>query len=171
MQNSKTPRESETIMTEIVLPNDTNALHNLMGGNLMKWMDVATAVTARRHANCVCVTVSVDNVSFDSPVKIGEVVTLRAKVTRAFNTSVEVYVEVFAEGIDASRRRKCNVAYFSFVGIDEWGNKLSMPAVRPETDLERKEYEDALARREFRLVVCGKMKVQESEAVKKLFSS
>jgi acyl-CoA hydrolase len=167
----RTPDNSLTVLTEMVMPNDTNALNNLMGGNLLCWMDVTSAICARRHAGCVCVTASVDKVSFDSPIRMGEIVTLTAKATRVFNTSMEVHIEVHAEGMDTTRRRKCNEAYFTFVGIDEWGNKLSLPAIEPSTDEEKLQYDNALQRRELRLVLAGKMKASESEHLKTLFDS
>lgn len=165
---SKTPKESLTVMTEMVMPNDTNALHNLMGGNLLSWMDVTAAICARRHANCVCVTASVDSVSFDSPIKLGEIVTITAKVTRTFSTSMEVYIEVHAEGLDTSRRRKCNEAYFTFVGIDEWGHKITLVQLQPETDDEKQQYDGALQRRELRLVLAGRMKPEQALSLKNM---
>ena len=141
----------------MVMPNDTNALHNLMGGNLLCWMDVTAAICARRHASCVCVTAAVDNVTFDSPIQLGEIVTLTAKVTRVFNTSMEVFLVVHAEGMDTERRRRCNEAFFTFVGIDEWSNKLTLPPLEPETEEEKAEYEAALVRRETRLKAKSKV--------------
>lgn len=167
---AKTPQDSLTVMTEMVMPNDANALHNLMGGNLLCWMDVTTAICARRHAGCVCVTASVDKVSFDSPIRLGEIVTLTAKATRVFNTSMEIYIEVHAEGMDTTRRRKCNEAYFTFVGIDEWDNKLSLPPIKPVTDEEKAQYESALQRREMRLVLAGKMEPGQSDQIKAWFN-
>lgn len=165
----KTPQDSLTVLTEMVMPNDANALHNLMGGNLLCWMDVASAICARRHAGCVCVTASVDKVSFDSPIRLGEIVTLTAKATRVFNTSMEIHIEVHAEGMDTTRRRKCNEAYFTFVGIDEWGNKLSLPPLAPVTDAEKLQFDSAQQRRELRLVLAGKMPANQSELLKTLF--
>ena len=163
---TKTPKESLTVMTEMVMPNDTNALHNLMGGNLLSWMDVTAAICARRHANFVCVTAAVDSVSFDSPIQLGEIVTLTAKVTRTFSTSMEVYLEVHAEGLDTARRRKCNEAYFTFVGIDEWGHKITLVQLQPETEEEQRQFEGAMRRRELRLVLAGRMKPEQAESLK-----
>lgn len=167
--NIKNPQNSLTVMTEMVMPNDTNALQNLMGGNLLCWMDVTSAICARRHAGCVCVTASVDKVSFDSPIRLGEIVTLTAKATRVFNTSMEVCIEVHTEGYDTNKKRKCNEAYFTFVGIDEWGNKLTLPPLEPITDEEKAQYESAMSRREIRLVLAGKMNANESGHLKTLF--
>ncbi|HNI44970.1 MAG TPA: acyl-CoA thioesterase [Chitinophagales bacterium] len=165
----KHPRESRTVMTELVMPNDTNPLHNLMGGNLMRWMDIAGGICSRRHSGCICVTASVDNVSFDSPIRMGEIVTIAAEVTRVFNTSLEVYISVAAEGSDTTKRRPCNYAYFTFVGLDEWGNKLSLPQLQPETEKEQQQFEGALRRREMRLILAGKLKPQEATQLKSLF--
>ena len=98
--------DSVTIMTEMIMPNDTNPLGNLMGGYLMRWMDIAASICAAKHCGCHVVTASVDHVSFQSPIKLGEVITLNARVTRAFTTSVEIFVEVFANDITGENTRK-----------------------------------------------------------------
>ena len=110
--------DSETIMTQMVMPNDTNPLGNLMGGNLMKWMDVAAGICAARHCNSHVVTASVDHLSFSKPIHLGDTVTIKSVVTRAFNTSVEIFVEVFASDVKGGNWRKANHAYFSFVAVD-----------------------------------------------------
>lgn len=171
MQISKTPAESSTIMTELVMPNDTNPLNNLMGGNLLRWMDVAGGICARRHSACICVTASVDTVSFHSPIRMGEIVTIRASVVRVFNTSLEVYIQVEAEGGDVRKRRKCNEAFYTFVGLDEWGNKLLLPQLTPKTPDEQQLYDTALRRREMRLIVAGKMKPSEATHLKSFFEN
>ncbi len=165
----KTPTISKTVMTEMVMPNDTNPLHNLMGGNLMRWMDVAGGICARRHAERVCVTASVDTVSFKSPIKLGEIVTIIAKVTRVFTTSLEIHIEVFAEGVASNGRRKSNEAYFTFVSVDEYGNKLKVPQLATETPEEEAQYESAMRRREMRLILAKRMKPEQSTALKALF--
>ena len=169
MSKAKKPSESVSVMTEIVMPNDANALNNLMGGNLLKWLDVAAAICARRHAECTCVTAAVDNVSFKSPIKIGEIVTITAKATRVFNTSMEVELVVHAEGMGIHRRRKCNEAFMTFVGIDEWGNKIHLPPLLPETETEKQEFDAALRRREMRLILAGRMQPNQSEQLMDLF--
>lgn len=166
---SKTVSVSRTVMTEMVMPNDTNALNNLMGGNLLKWMDVAGAICARRHANRVCVTASVDMVSFEQPIHLGEIVCVVAKATRVFNTSMEVHIVVYAEGLRADNRRKCNEAYFTFVGIDENGYKVKLPKLIPETEEEQLAHASALRRREMRLILAGKMKPSQSEELRAIF--
>ena len=130
----KTASESTTIMTEIVLPNDTNSLGNLRGGRILHWMDIASAIAAGKHSNAVVVTASVDNVSFENPIKLGDVVTLTAKVTRVFHTSMETHIEVWAENLPSETRYKCNEAYYTFVALDSNGRpKKSVPLI-PETE-------------------------------------
>lgn len=170
MEIAKTSADSLTIMTEMVMPNDTNALNNLMGGNLLRWMDVAGGICARRHANATCVTTSVDNVSFKSPIHLGEIVTITAKVSRAFNTSLEVHLTVHAEDNDQHRRRKCNEAYLTFVGLDTHGYKIPVPKFKPTTEEEQKHYDGALRRRELRLILAGKMQPSQSTELKSLFN-
>jgi acyl-CoA hydrolase len=124
--------ESVATMTEMVMPNDTNPLHNLMGGNLMRWMDVVASISAGKHCEAHVVTASVDHVSFHKPIALGDIVTLNARVTRAFNTSVEIFVEVFAADIKGGNPRKCNHAYFTFVAIeDETRKPKPVPEVIP----------------------------------------
>lgn len=120
-RKKKYPRESLVSMTELVLPNDTNTFNNLMGGRLMHWMDIVSAISAQKHSNHVVVTASVDNISFKSPIQLGNVVTLKAKVTRSFNTSMEVKIEVVAEDIPADKKMESNLAYFTFVALDKDG--------------------------------------------------
>lgn len=164
---SKKTTESATTMTEMVMPNDTNPLGNLMGGNLMRWMDVVGGICAGKHCEAHVVTASVDHVSFHKPIRLGDVVTLEAKVTRAFNTSVEIFVEVFASDIKGGNPRKCNHAYFTFVGMDEETKKpTKVPAVTPLTGEEEKLYESAARRREVRLVLSGRMKPSEAKELK-----
>jgi acyl-CoA hydrolase len=164
--------ESLAIMTEMIMPNDTNPLGNLMGGNLMRWIDIVGAISAARHANKDVVTVSVDHVSFQKPIHIGDVITLQASVTRAFNTSVEVYVEVFAAGMKGDNQRKCNHAYLTFVALNsETKEPCEVPPVLPLTGEEQDRYDSALRRRELRLVLSGRMKVQEAKNLKALFDS
>lgn len=167
--NSKNPSESEVTMTEIVLPNDTNALHNLRGGKILHWMDIASAISAGKHTQAVCVTAAVDNVSFENPIKLGDVVTIKAKVTRAFRTSLETYIEVTAENLPTKNVYKCNTAYYTFVGLDSNGRPKEIPAVEPETEEEKKQYTDALRRRELRLLLAGRLKASEATEIQSLF--
>ena len=148
--SGKPVRESQVITTQLVLPNDTNQLGNLLGGTLMHWIDIVAAICAKRHSGRVCVTASVDELNFHYPIKLGEVVTLQASVNRAFTTSMEIGVVVTAE----SRRgegRRANNAYLTFVAIDETGKPVGVPPVLPESPDEKRRYGEALKRRELRL--------------------
>jgi acyl-CoA hydrolase len=167
----KTTVYSRTVMTEMIMPNDTNPMGNLMGGYLMRWMDIACAVCAARHCGSQVATASVDHISFHSPIKLGEVITLTATVTRAFNTSVEIYVEVLASEITGQNPRQCNHAYFTFVAIDPVSGKpTAVPSVIPLTNEEKKQYEVAVRRRELRLILAGRMKPEEATELQNFFS-
>ena len=162
MSNIKKPKDSFTIMNEIVLPNDTNTLNNLMGGKLLHWMDIVAAMSAQKHSNNIVVTASVDGVSFKEPIRLGDVVTLEAYVTRSFNTSMEVYIEVYAQNIPRNEKYKCNDAYYTFVAIDSRNKPVIVPTIEPETEMEKLKYEGALRRRQIRLVMAGKLKKDEA---------
>jgi acyl-CoA hydrolase len=138
-------------MTELVLPNDTNQLGNLLGGRLMHWIDIAAALAAMRHSHKVCVTASVDGMSFHHPIKIGQVVTLKASVNRTFKTSMEVGVRVEMEDLRNGTCLHANTAYLTFVGIDEDGKPLPAPPVVPESEDEHRRYAAAAIRRAARL--------------------
>ncbi|HOX83746.1 MAG TPA: acyl-CoA thioesterase [Chryseolinea sp.] len=165
----KTPKESFVSMTELVLPNDTNTLNNLMGGKLMHWMDIVSAIAGQKHCNSIVVTASVDNISFKSPIQLGNVVTLRAKVTRAFNSSVEIRIDVEAENIPEGKKFESNSAYFTFVAVDKEGHPVEVPEVVPETDEERELYNGALRRRQLRLILAGRMKPEDAKELKSIF--
>ena len=156
--------DSRTEMNELVMPNDTNALGNLMGGNLMRWMDVASAICASQHCGAYVVTVSVDHITFQEPIKLGDIVTIKACVSRTFHTSLEIFIEVFTKGILQHTARKSNQAFFTFVALDERTMKPKMiPQAIPETEAEKKLFDEAAVRREFRLVVSGKMKPSDAK--------
>lgn len=138
-------------MTQLVLPNDTNQLGNLLGGRLMEWMDIAAAISAQRHCNRVCVTAAADDLVFHQPIRLGEVVTLRASVNRAFGTSMEVGVHVVAENQLTGERKTANTAYLTFVAVDEHGMPVGIPPVIPQTPDEKRRYHEALTRRNLRL--------------------
>ena len=144
-------KESQVYTTELVLPNDTNQLGNLLGGRLMHWIDIAAAIAAQRHSGRVCVTASVDELNFHHAIKLGEVVTLQASVNRAFRTSMEVGVLVLAAGLTGSMSRRANNAYLTFVAIDNQGRPVPAPPIVPETEEEIRRYEEALMRRQLRL--------------------
>ncbi len=162
MTSIKKPKDSYTVMNEIVLPNDTNTLNNLMGGKLLHWMDIVAAISAQKHSNNIVVTASVDGVSFKEPIRLGDVVTLEAYVTRSFNTSMEVYIEVYAQNIPRNEKYKCNDAYYTFVAIDSRNKPVLVPTIEPETEMEKVKYEGALRRRQIRLVMAGKLKKDEA---------
>jgi acyl-CoA hydrolase len=168
-RKSKTPQESFTVLTELVLPNDTNTLTNLMGGNLMKMMDIVGAIAAQKHSNSTVVTASVDNISFSNPIRLGHVVTLHAKVTRSFNTSMEIHIDVWGEDIPAGTKYKSNEAFFTFVAMDANGKSAPVPEVIPQTEEEKKFYDSALRRRQLRLVLAGRMNPHDATELKSLF--
>ena len=165
----KKAAESLVVMTELVLPNDTNNFGNLMGGRLMYWMDIAAALAAMKHCAAPVVTASVDNISFETPIKIGNVVHIEAKVTRAFNSSMEVHMNVWGEDAIQQYRYKSNEAYYTFVALDPNNKPRSINALLPETEEEIKLYEGALRRRQIRLVLGVKMKAEDAEELKALF--
>lgn len=156
----KSPSESEVVMTELVLPNDTNYLGNLLGGRLMHWIDIGAALAAMRHSGRVCVTASVDEISFNEPIKLGHVVHIRAILTRAFRTSMEVFVEVEREDPLHQTRTQTSVAYLTFVAIDQYGKPLPAPPLEPITKEEIDRYEEASIRREARLVYRNTIKAR-----------
>ncbi len=168
-RKKKSPSESMVSMTELVLPNDTNTLNNLMGGRLMHWMDIVSAIAAQKHCNRVVVTASVDNISFRESIRLGDVVTLRARATRAFNSSVEIRIDVDAENIPEGKKITSNSAYFTFVAVDQSGRPIDVPEVEPETDEEKELYNGALRRRQLRLILSGRMKPHEANELKSLF--
>jgi len=163
--------ESRTVMTEMVMPNDANPMGNLMGGYLMRWMDIVAAICAGRHCEAHVVTAAVDHISFQKPIRVGEVVTLEAVVTRAFNTSVEVYVEVFSSDIKGQNPRRCNHAYFTFVALDDARKTpIEIPPVLPLSSEEQNLYESAARRRELRLILSGRIKPKDATEIRRFFA-
>lgn len=171
MNEPKTAKASLTVMTELVLPNDTNVLFNLRGGKLLHWMDIAAAIAAQKHSNCTVVTASVDNVSFENPIKLGNVVTIQAKVTRAFTTSMETFIEVWAENLQEGTKIKANEAYYTFVALDKKvGKPVKVCSLIPETAEEKDKFDKAKRRRELRLVLAGKIKPEDAPELKAIFN-
>ncbi len=165
----KNPSESKAILTEIVLPNDTNNLNNLMGGRLLHWMDIAAAITAHRHCNRTCVTAAVNNVSFENPIPRGSIVTLEANISRAFSSSMEIFIDVSIEDKLSGNKTKCNEAIYTFVAVDSMGKPTKVPEVKPETELEQKRFDGALRRRQLSLILAGKLKANDASELKALF--
>ncbi len=163
--------ESSTVMNEIVLPNDTNVFGNLMGGRLMYWMDIAAGIAAVKHCNAPCMTASVDNLSFKNPIKLGNVVHIEAKVTRAFNTSMEIHLKVWGEDNLHQYSYESNEAYFTYVALDPNNKPRPVPALIPETKEENLLFEGALRRRQVRLILGGKMKPDDASELKALFTN
>ena len=161
---------SKTTMTELIMPNDTNPIGNLMGGNLMRWMDIAGGICGARHCGAHVVTASVDNVSFSKPIHLGDVITIKASVTRAFHTSIEIYLEVFTTSAFGADLEKSNHAYMTFVALDSRTSRpRQVPEVIPETPEEKILFDGAIRRREVRLVLAGRIKPEEATELKALF--
>lgn len=166
---SKKASDTLAVTTHVVLPNDTNPLGNLFGGQLLAWMDVIASVSAQRHCRRVVVTASVNNVSFQEPILQSSIVTLEAKVSRAFNSSMEVFVDVFIEDQVSGVRRKCNEAIYTFVAVDQLGGPIQVPELIPETEVELQRYESALRRKQLSLILAGKMNPSDATELKALF--
>ena len=166
---SKTAKETLSITTKVVLPNETNTLGNLFGGELLAWMDIISSVAAHRHCKRVVVTAAVNNVSFQEPIQQASIVTLEAKVSRAFNSSMEVFVDVFVEDHVTGKRMKSNEAIYTFVAVDQNGGAIQVPELIPETEEEKQRFEGALRRKQLSLILAGKMKPSDASELKKLF--
>ncbi|WNJ16546.1 acyl-CoA thioesterase [Pontibacter sp. G13] len=166
---SKKVSETYALKTEIVLPNDTNNLGNLMGGKLLHWMDVITAISAQRASNRTVVTVSVDFVEFKKSIPLGSVVILESRVTRTFNSSLEVRVDVAFENLGTGEKQSSNSAYYTFVAVDQSGRPIPVGNVEPETDPEKELYQGALQRRELRLLLAGRIKADQAKGLKEIF--
>ena len=166
---AKTPEESRTIMTDMVLPSETNPLNNLFGGELLARMDRAASIAARRHSRRIVVTASVNHVAFNRAVPLGSVVTVEAKVSRAFKTSMEIFLDVWIEDRESGARTKANEGIYTFVAVDETGLPVKVAEVVPQTDIEKERHAAALRRKQLSLVLAGKLKPQEATELKALF--
>ena len=162
----KTVSNSYCEVNEIVLPNDTNNLGNMMGGRLLHLMDICAAISAQRHTNRVCVTAAVDSVKFQSPIKQGEIVVIKSQVNRTFRTSMEVELNVWAENPLDQTIRKCNQAYYTFVAVDAEDRPVPVPPILPETEEEQERFINAAKRRELRLMLSGRLSFQDVEHLK-----
>jgi len=166
---AKTPKESLTILTDLVLPGETNYLDNLFGGELLARMDRACSITARRHSRRIVVTASVNHVAFNKSVPVGSVLTVEAKVSRAFKSSMEIYVDVWIEDRESGNRTKVNEGIYTFVAVDDTGSPVPVPSIVPETDLEKERFEGALRRKQLSLILANKLDPKEATALKSLF--
>ena len=158
---SRTPKESLTVVTDLVLPSETNPLGNMFGGELLARMDRAASISARRHCRRIVTTVSVNHVAFSKMIPLGSVVTIEAKVSRAFKSSMEVVMDIWIEDRESGARKQSNVGIYTFVAVDESGQPVTVPAIIPESDLEKNRFDAALRRRQLSLVIAGKMEASE----------
>lgn len=166
---AKPAKESLTILTDIVLPGETNPLHSLFGGELLARMDRACSIAARRHSRSIIVTASVNHVTFEKPIPVGSVMSVEAKVSRAFKTSMEVYVDVWIEERKTGNRVKVSEGIYTFVAVDENGKPIEIPEIIPETELEKERYEGALRRKQLSLVLSKRMNPHDATELKNLF--
>jgi acyl-CoA hydrolase len=166
---AKTPEQSKTTLTDLVLPSETNPLNNLFGGELLARMDRAASIAARRHSRRIVVTASVNHVAFNRAVPLGSVVTVEAKVSRAFKTSMEIFIDVWIEDRESGEKTKANEAIYTFVAVDETGRPVQVPKVTPETDLETQRFNAALRRKQLSLLLAGKIKPNDATELKALF--
>lgn len=166
---TKTPENSKTILTDMVLPSETNPLNNLFGGELLARMDRAASISARRHSRRIVVTASVNHVAFNRSIPLGSVVTIEAKVSRAFTTSMEVYLDVWIEDRESGECIKANEAIYTFVAVDETGRPVKIEPIEPQSDLEKQRYQAALRRKQLSLVLAGKLKPADATELKALF--
>ncbi len=167
--SERNPKDTIAVATHIVLPNDTNFHNNLFGGRLMSWIDIIASISARRHCNREVVTATINHLSFDKPIKLGDTVTLEAKVSRAFKSSMEIFVDVSVEDFLTGEKIKANEAITTFVAVDQHGRTIEVPKVVPETDEEIKRYGGALRRRQLSLILAKKMNPNEATELKALF--
>jgi acyl-CoA hydrolase len=165
----KHPSDSLTILTDLVLPGETNPLNNLFGGELLARMDRAASISSRRHSRRITVTASVNHVSFNRAIPLGSVVTVEAKVSRTFKSSMEIYIDVWVEDRESGNRTKANEAIYTFVAVDDTGRPVEVPPITPETELEKQRFDAALRRKQLSLVLAGKMKPEEATELKALF--
>ena len=170
MIHAKHPKDSVAIQTKVVLPHETNTLGKLFGGALLAWMDEIAAVAAHRHSKQAVVTVSVNHVSFYVPIDLGEIVTLKAKLSRAFGSSMEIIIDVSIEDRVTGEIKESNQAIYTFVAVDKDGKSIRVPDLIPQTDEEIERFDAALRRRQLSLVLGGKMKPTAATELKALFS-
>ena len=166
---SKTPENSKAVQTDLVLPGDTNSLNSLFGGELLARMDRVASIAAIKHSEQIVVTASVNNVAFGEPVPVGSILTIEAKVSRAFNSSMEVFIDVWKQNKTNPKKTKVNEAIFTFVALNKEGKTVKVPPILPESKLEKERYAGALRRRQLSLVLAGKLSAKEATELKALF--
>jgi len=166
---TKTPSESRTTQTDLVLPNETNPLNNMFGGELLARMDRVASITARRHSRRIVVTASVNHVAFNKAIPLGSVVTVEASISRAFKTSMEVVIDVWVEDRESGLKSKANDAIYTFVAVDDTGVPVPISQIKPETTQEIARYDAALRRKQLSLVLAGKMKASDATELKAIF--
>lgn len=165
----KTPENSKTIQTDVVMPGDTNSLNNLFGGELLARMDKVASIAAIKHSEHIVVTASVNNVAFGEPVPNGSILTIEAKVSRAFNSSMEVFIDVWKQNKTNPKKTKVNEAIYTFVALNKKGKTVKVPQIIPETEIEKSRYDAALRRRQLSLVLAGKLSAKDATELKALF--
>jgi acyl-CoA hydrolase len=168
--DARTPKESRTVITDLVLPSETNPIGNMFGGELLARMDRAASIAARRHSRRIVVTASVNHVAFNKMIPLGSVVTVEAHVSRAFKSSMEVYMDVWIEDRESGLRSRANEAIYTFVAVDEMGSPVPVPSLTPETLQEKERFDAALRRKQLSLVLAGKMSPQEATELRALFT-
>ncbi len=166
---AKFAKDSRTIVTDLVLPSETNPIGNMFGGELLARMDRAASIAARRHSRRIVVTASVNHVAFNKMIPLGSVVTVEATVSRAFKTSMEVYMDIWIEDRESGVKTKANEAIYTFVAVNEMGTPMEVPELIPETELEKQRFDAALRRKQLSLVLAGKMKPKDATELKALF--
>ncbi len=167
----KHPKDSKTIITDLVLPSETNPIGNMFGGELLARMDRAASIAARRHSRRIVVTASVNHVAFSKMIPLGSVVTVEAKVSRAFKSSMEIFMDVWIEDRESGMRTKANEGIYTFVAVDEMGHPVPVPELVPETELEKERYEAALRRKQLSLVLAGKLQPNQATELKAIFDN
>lgn len=166
---AKNPKDSLTVLTDVVLPGETNGLNNLFGGELLARMDRACSISAQRHSRQISVTASVNHVVFRKAVPVGSVVIIEAKVSRAFHSSMEIYADVWLEDRKTGERTKVNEGIYTFVAVDIAGKPVKIPQIIPETKLELERFEGALRRKQLSLLLSGRMQPEDATELKALF--
>lgn len=169
VMEAKSPRESVTVVTDLILPSETNPLNNMFGGDLLARMDRAASISAGRHSRSNVVTASINNVAFRNSIPLGSVITLEAKVSRAFKSSMEIIIDVWVEDRINGDRTQVNESIYTFVAVDKAGKPVKVQPIQPETKQEKERYEAALRRKQLSLVLAGKMDPKEATELKSIF--